>query len=170
MATFFSSSYSGTVVSLVFGSGPMMQLTQVSQQILSKSFFACAVRYSLYYLFSCQSVNISRDRQIELFQHVYSPCSVKCVKHWLQIIHSGRLAGYRDGRDEAEAYHISNVSVPVAVIYGSSDELVEAKSVVKHLKNCVMHKEISQLEHLELIWSDGADVDVFPFILQLLRA
>ena len=164
VSKFFSSPFSGYVTSTVFGSGAMLHLTQVSQQIFSKTFFACAVRFSLHYLFSCQSNNISHDRQVELFQHVYSPSSVKCVKHWLQIIQSGSLSKY----DHGQSYQIPQITVPVAVIFGSTDALVEAKSLVNHLGNCVMHKEISQFEHLELIWADKAHVEVFPTVLELL--
>ena len=164
ISSFFHSRLGSAAVSFVFGSESMLQLTKVSQRILSKSFFAAAVRNSLYYLFSCESRNISLDRQIELFQHVFSSSSVKCVKHWLQIIQSGYLGRY-DTRDE---YDISKINNAVAIIHGTSDELVNSEKLIKQLQNCVLYKQVVDFEHLELIWADYAHKKVFPSVVKIL--
>jgi lysosomal acid lipase/cholesteryl ester hydrolase len=64
---------------------------------------------------------------------------------------------------------VSNITAPVAIIYGASDGLVDAEKVITHLKTCVMHKKIAQFEHLELIWSDRAYIEIFPSIIELLH-
>jgi lysosomal acid lipase/cholesteryl ester hydrolase len=176
VSSFFSSGNSEAIVSFVFGSGAMLRLTKVSQRILSKACFASAVRHSLHYLFSCQSNNISRDRQTEMFQHVYSPSSVQCVQHWLQIIRSGQLCRYSNSTRSSnssgpgQVYDVSGITTPVALIHGASDELVDAESLIQQLKTCVMHKKIAKFEHLELVWADSAHIEIFPSILELLQA
>lgn len=167
ISSFFSSGNSEAAVNFVFGTGAMLRLTAVSRRMLSKGFFASAVRHSLSYLFSCSTLNISPGRQQELFQHVYSPSSVKCVLHWLQIIQAGRLS--RFGRSTGgEMYDLSCITAPVAVIYGAADELVDAERVVGELNTCVMAKSIPHFEHLELLWADQACSLVFPTIVELL--
>jgi lysosomal acid lipase/cholesteryl ester hydrolase len=168
VSSFFSfSTCSEAIINLVFGSGAMLTLTGVSQRILSKSFFASAVSCSLHYLFSCTCDNISIDRRKELFQHVYSPSSVKCVKHWLQNIKAGCLIKYNC---TAHVYDVSRITSPVAVIHGEFDQLIDAERVIRHIKTCVLHKKVPCYEHLDLLWSDRAHIDIFPVILDLLRA
>lgn len=156
---------SKSIVSLVFGSEAMLALTAATRRVLSKSFFACAVRHALWYLFASTSALISKDRQIELFQHVYSPSSVKCVQHWMQIMQSRQLCNF-----ESRPYDISLISCPVALVSGEADQLVDAKRVATNVKNCVSFKAIPDYEHLDLIWSDDAFHKVFPHVIQLINS
>ena len=165
----------------------MLRLTKVSKRILSKTFFSAAVRHSLGYLFSCHCNNISPDRQTELFQHVYSTSSVKCVQHWLQIIQAGCLCGFQSsthresscstsssrsdgGRGQVQSYDVSRITTPVAVIYGATDALVDATAVIAQLGTCCIHaQEVAHFEHLDLIWADNAPAEVFSSVVELLN-
>jgi lysosomal acid lipase/cholesteryl ester hydrolase len=119
-------------LSLLMGSKSFLEFTFQWKQIFSPSMFSFIVRRAMSYLFNWNCKNISIDRQAHFFQNIFTSTSSKVIRHWFQILNSGRLEPYRQKcwgwryifRIEKEAprisYDLSRISCPVAVFAGLS--------------------------------------------------
>jgi lysosomal acid lipase/cholesteryl ester hydrolase len=176
-------------INMLFGWKAMLPVVPSCQRICSKRVFANMVATSMSHLFGWAGTRISRDRKRDLFQHVYSPSSVKIVVHWFQMIVEGRLCYYKpftwssvfgrlfrraddksiDGVNERPAYDLSKISCPVAAIAGASDHVINPFPIESAVQKCVkMHIE-PDYEHLDLIWADDAHEKIFPAVIDALK-
>jgi lysosomal acid lipase/cholesteryl ester hydrolase len=97
-------------------------------------------------------LQVSTERKQELYPHIYSYASVKCVVHWFQMIRSRRLAAYDDAPGMhyvPVSYDIGLIDCPVAVLYGGKDAIVECASLQAALPNCVLSHCEPLYEHLD---------------------
>lgn len=135
------------------------------QRTVSRTFFVKTIDVSMGYLFSWKSSQMSLKRKLEVYPHIYSGASVKCVVHWFQMMQSGRLSLFGDcpaGHYVPVTYDLAKVSCPVAIVHGGSDHLVEVESLKHTLPNVVLVLQEEKYEHLDTIWADTAKDSVFP--------
>jgi hypothetical protein len=150
------------------------------------------------YLFNWNCSCISKERRLQLFKSIFSPSSVKGIKHWFQMVKAQELNLYQDNANnevynnnveelptkqnspylnilkeqhqrKKSLYDLSIIECKVAVIAGADDKLIDPYIVQKKIKNCLITYVIKDYEHLDLIWADDANILVFPKILTLLE-
>lgn len=142
-----------------------------TQGILSKKTYAKMISATMRYMFGWTSDNISPVRRRDLFEYIFSTSSVMLVHHWFQILtQKGVLAKYSHKAVSSESYDLSQIKVPIAVISGGNDRLIDARRLHRELinSNCVHFQEIPTYEHLDLLWADDASSRVFPVVSQLI--
>jgi lysosomal acid lipase/cholesteryl ester hydrolase len=161
-------------INVIFGHKSMLGYVTSWQTMLTPKFFTQAVVMSMNYLFGWDCSTISPERREQLFQHVYSFSSVKCVSHWFQLIRHGKLAMFQD-RFLSPGHHplnydLTKIRCPIALFYGGRDKLVDAKAVVDELgpRRIVKSHCEPRYEHLDMLWADDACEKVFPAVIQLL--
>ncbi|KAG5188367.1 lipase [Tribonema minus] len=160
-------------INVLFGRRRMLPMTVMWQNILSRTQFVRAIDCAMWYLFSWSNSQVSHARKCQLYPHIYSFASVKCVVHWFQMIRSRRLAMFDDTQDPAYApvsYDITLIRCPVAVMFGGRDLIVECESLSAELPNCVLSHCEDKYEHLDTMWADTAKDAIFPRLHALLRA
>jgi lysosomal acid lipase/cholesteryl ester hydrolase len=98
-----SQSYLSTLVEsnprfiyLLFGRQAMLSSCLMWMKIMSPQLFVYTVDVAMYYLFQWSAKEISRERKIVLYQHIFSYSSVKTVVQWFQLIKLRKLAMYQD--------------------------------------------------------------------------
>ncbi|CAM9323838.1 unnamed protein product [Phaeothamnion confervicola] len=159
-------------LNLLFGRRRVLPTTLMWQRIMSRDTFVRAVDQAMLYLFTWRSTMVSPERKRQLYPHIYSYSSVKCVSHWFQMIRSRRLAMFEDappGQYIPVAYDITQIKIPVALFYGGRDTIVEVASLCKTLPRCVLAYCEPDFEHLDTMWGDIAAKTIFPKVLALLR-
>eukprot|EP00903_Cladosiphon_okamuranus_P020555 g18867.t1 len=157
---------------LLFGRRRMLPVALTWQRMMSREFFVATIDAAVSYLFSWKADQVSAERKLEVYPHIYSYSSVKCVVHWFQMMDSGRLSMFADGPPSQYlpvTYDVSRVSCPVGIVYGGRDHLVEVESLIEMLPNVVMTIREEEYEHLDTMWADSAKVTVFPRVEALVR-
>ncbi|CAN0232895.1 unnamed protein product [Pylaiella littoralis] len=159
-------------INLLFGKRRMLPVALTWQRMMNREFFVSTIDAAVAYLFSWTASQISAKRKREIYPHIYSYSSVKCVLHWFQMMYSGRLSMFADGPASQYipvTYDVARVSCPVAIVYGGRDYLVEVESLVEMLPNVVMTIREEKYEHLDTMWADSAKDVVFPRVETLIR-
>ncbi|CAN0178128.1 unnamed protein product, partial [Hapterophycus canaliculatus] len=113
-------------INLLFGRRRMLPVALTWQRMMSREFFVATVDAAVSYLFSWNASQMSEERKLEVYPHIYSYSSVKCVLHWFQMMYSGRLSMFADGPASQYVpvtYDVARVSCPVAIVYGGRDVL-----------------------------------------------
>ncbi|CAM9431234.1 unnamed protein product [Ectocarpus sp. 4 AP-2014] len=157
---------------LLFGRRRMLPVALTWQRMMSREFFVATIDGAISYLFSWSASEISAKRKLEVYPHIYSFISVKCVLHWFQMMYSGRLSMFADGPASQYipvTYDVARVSCPVAIVYGGRDHLVEVESLIEMLPNVVLSIREEKYEHLDTMWADTAKDTVFPKVETLVR-
>ncbi|CAM9436249.1 unnamed protein product [Discosporangium mesarthrocarpum] len=157
---------------LLFGRRRMLPMVLMWQRIMSRERFIWVVDAAMGYLFSWKSDKARKRTKLQLYPHIYSFSSVKCVMHWFQMIDSGRLAMFSDSPPTQfvpVTYDLPRVTCPMALVYGGSDHLVEVGRLAKLLPNVVMLHRQDGYEHLDTMWGDSAKDDIFPKVEALIR-
>jgi lysosomal acid lipase/cholesteryl ester hydrolase len=62
-----------------------------------------------------------------------------------------------------------NIITPIVLIYGTIDSLVDIHVMLASLPKTTVDIPITGHEHLDLIWGDDVDTEVFPHIVDALR-
>ena len=186
------------VVYGLLGRGAVLPSCELWRSVLSRRVFACAVEKAMQVLFGWSCGNICPSRRLALFQHAYSPSSVKCVVHWFQIIQAGALGSFVESRGKCKycgltggrvpdslppcspcvcsteailgsnRYDLTAIDCSVAVFYGEADNLIDAKVAVDNLQRCVYVQGEPLYEHLDMLWADSAAANIFPKVVNLL--
>eukprot|EP00904_Undaria_pinnatifida_P003045 jgi/Undpi1/12741/HiC_scaffold_6.g02409.m1 len=156
---------------LLFGKRRMLPVALAWQRMMSREFFVTTIDVAMGYLFTWKSNQMSPSRKLEVYPHIYSYSSVKCVVHWFQMMCSGKLCMFADAPASQYVpviYDVSKVSCPVAIVYGGSDYLVEVEALKATLPNVVMSIREEKYEHLDTMWADTAKDNVFPRVEALI--
>jgi pimeloyl-ACP methyl ester carboxylesterase len=167
------------------------------QKVLGLQLYTTTCTLAMKYLFNWNCSCISKERRPMLFKSIFSPSSVKGIKHWFQMVKAQELIRYHDKLDneiydnnvdnflhnvdpymkilkehyqsKKSLYDLNNIECKIAVIAGDEDKLIDPYIVQKKIKNCLVTYVIKNYEHLDLIWADDANILVFPKILKLLE-
>ena len=107
-----------------------------------------------------------------LYRHLYSTTSVKAVVHWFQIIGSREFQFYSDGQDDFSKqpkYPIERINTNIYAVLGTKDTIADKEYLLSKLKNCKL-LELTDYEHLDVIWGSDVRKEVFPFIHDALKS
>lgn len=165
------------IVFLIFGRKAFLSTALFWRRVLTKSLFTWLMDMSNLFLFGWTAKNLLQSERAALYNHIYSYTSVKVVAHWFQIQQSGRFQMYDDAQYaraasyrpyRTPAYHLSNMTCPVALFYGGSDTLPNFKSLLDDLDPVYVRKE-EDFEHLCFMWGKNCHTTIFPDVVRLLR-
>ncbi|OBA28733.1 alpha/beta-hydrolase, partial [Hanseniaspora valbyensis NRRL Y-1626] len=144
--------------------------TTLWPKILPINLFNLAIKYSTLFLFNWENKNINKSQTVS-FKNLYSPTSVKCIVHWFQILKTQNFQMFVSSDDlnennnsifEATPFPTrTNIKVPLLLVYGTSDSLVDIETLKKNLpEKTTFELPISKHEHLDIIWGD----DVYDLV------
>lgn len=159
---------------LLFSRKVLMPSVLFWQKILYPPFFDLSIDVSNYMLFNWRLHNIDKVQKICSYAHLYSTTSVKTVVHWFQIILSKTFQMYHNNSTLSllvpMAYPLKNISVPIHLIYGSIDSLVDIHVMEDQLpaKYTTSHL-VAAHEHLDNLWGRDVSTEVFPLVLSALE-
>lgn len=69
----------------------------------------------------------------------------------------------------SRTYRVGNISAPIVLYYGGSDSLVEIDAMLAELPRHAIVEVVPHYEHLDFLWANDVDKEVYPGILNYLR-
>lgn len=168
---------SPNVTYLLFSRRVLMPSCIFWQRIMYPPLFDKVIDISNYMLFNWKSFNISKLQKLSSYAHLYSTTSVKCVVHWFQVMSSKNFQMYFDTTMSSTlsglnpvSYPLKNIQVPVHLIYGTIDSLVDIDVMKSQLpkKNTTTYP-VYDHEHLDNLWGEDVFESVFKRVLQYLE-
>ncbi|WBW71317.1 triglyceride lipase-cholesterol esterase [Schizosaccharomyces osmophilus] len=163
---------------LLFGTHSMLASTIFWQAVLYPPVFSKIVDSCLRYFMDWNGKNISEEQKIVGYSHLYSFTSVKCFVHWAQIMKNKVLQMYDDSPGIKPSYYtnlnriarypIENIRVPIIMIYGSDDNMVNIdalRSCLPPLSQCI---QIPHYEHLDMLIGDKRKTLVINQVIEQL--
>lgn len=167
---------SPNIMFLLFSRKILMPSVSFWQKIMYPPLFNTSIEVSNYLLFNWKNKNISKLQKLCSYGHLYSTTSVKTVVHWFQIMKNKNFQMYCDSNlfsnyGQPISYPLENIRIPIYLIYGSIDSLVDIDVMVnqlpKDLTTCVAVKDH---EHLDNIWGQDVEKVVFNHVLRFLNS
>lgn len=157
---------------LLFSRKVLMPSVMFWERVMYPPFFDTSIDVSNYMLFNWKSLNIDKIQKVCSFAHLYSTTSVKTVVHWFQIMSSKNFQMYHDATSSSLnpiSYPLKNISIPIDLIYGDSDSLVDIEVMRKQLpgENTTLYA-VAGHEHLDNLWGRDVATEVFPLVLAAL--
>ncbi|KAG7196122.1 cholesterol esterase [Scheffersomyces spartinae] len=157
---------SPNVIYLIFSRKLLMPSVILWNKIVYPPLFTNMIDRSNKLLFNWASKNISPAQKVASYNHLYSPTLVKTVVHWFQIMAAKRFQMYHEDITSyaisPTQYPINNIQVPITLVYGDTDSLVDIKVMLSQLpRDNTEAIPVAGHEHLDMIW--GADVDQLVF-------
>lgn len=165
---------------LFFGRNIILPSAVVWQRTIHPHLFSVIIDICNRLLFNWKSLNIKPKQKEICYAKLYSTTSVKCIVHWFQILRSQRFQMFEESDDMFNSltrpYQIANfptrtnIKVPILLLYGTSDLLVDIDVMKRNLpSNGVFDIKVEKHEHLDLIWSDDVDVLVFNQVIKFIE-
>lgn len=160
-------------VYLLFSRRVLMPSVQLWNRIMYPPFFDTSIDVANYTLFNWKALNIDKVQKLSSYAHLYSTTSVKTVVHWFQIISAKKFQMYHDESNFSSLnpieYPLKNIEVPIHLIYGDLDLLVDIEVMENQLpKKYTTSHPVAGHEHLDNLWGRDAAKIVFPLVLQSL--
>ncbi|KKA30968.1 hypothetical protein TD95_001330 [Thielaviopsis punctulata] len=170
------------VLFLLFGRRSILGSATLWQSILYPPIFMRLIDAGLVFLFNWQTRNISSAQKLAAYPHLYSYTSTKSVVHWFQIIRNKTfqmfdddvavpLAGLQRSSSKytrVARYPTRNIKTPIALVYGGSDSLVDIDVMMRELPASTIATEVPHYEHLDFLWADDVDQQVFAHVFDAL--
>lgn len=166
---------------LLFGRRSVLSSTTMWQSILYPPIFVWMIEKSLSILFNWKCRNILPSQKLAGYFHLFSFTSTKSVVHWFQIIRNRSFQFYDDelqapfsmvdtGRFyKPVKYPIKNIKTPIILLYGDSDSLVDIDAMLSGLPRATVAKSIPGYEHLDFLWAEDVDKQVFGDVFEALE-
>nr|XP_012231416.1 PREDICTED: lipase 3-like [Linepithema humile] len=118
-----------------------------------------------------------------ILAHLPSGTSIKTVLHYIQEVNSGKFQAYDYGRQKnmqiynmtvPPDYDLSRITVPIALIHGDNDWIVNEKDVNKLrglLTNIVDDYRVpfSKFNHVDYLWAKDAPTLVYEKVLETMK-
>ncbi|KMQ82045.1 lipase 3, partial [Lasius niger] len=113
--------------------------------------------------------------------------SAKTILHFIQVYQSDKFRQYNYGREknllmynspEPPNYDLANITIPIALFYGSGDWLIntvhffkDVKRLHRILPNVVDIYEVpwSNFNHVDFVWAKDAPKLVYERVLRIMR-
>ncbi|KAH3687775.1 hypothetical protein WICPIJ_001238 [Wickerhamomyces pijperi] len=170
---------SPNIMYLIFGKKTLLPTASFWASIIYPPLFVKVIDVSIKMLFNWKSKNIDQSQRISSFKHLYSPTSVKCIVHWFQIIRNGSFQLFDENVSVTNSLTKvfqpatfptkTNIKVPVKLIYGDIDSLVNIDKYSSLLPAELTEAvAIPAHEHLDIIWGRDVDKLIFPHVLKFL--
>lgn len=164
---------------LLFGRRALMEWALFWRGLLSRGSYGALIEHSCWHLFGWSMKTLGPDARRWLHDaHLYSYTSVKTVVHWMQVAALNRFQMYDERHDMRNgsaykgaaplAYPVAQIKCPVALIYGSRDELTDIPWIIRQLPRDTYVRCIDDYEHLCPMWAESAAQLVFPHVVQQL--
>ncbi|CAL9728401.1 sterol esterase Tgl1p [Monosporozyma unispora] len=165
---------------LFFGRNIILPSAVVWQRTTHPHLFSIIIDICNRFLFNWKSLNITPKQKEICFAKLYSTTSVKSIVHWFQILRSQKFQMFEESDDMFNSltrpYQIANfptrtnIKIPILLLYGSVDLLVDIKIMKKNLPpNGVFDIKVDNHEHLDLIWADDVDTLVFNKVIKFIE-
>ncbi|AQZ17770.1 TGL1 (YKL140W) [Zygosaccharomyces parabailii] len=153
---------------LLFGNRILLPSAVMWQRTLHPKIFNWIIDFGNSQLFNWRAPNIRPAQKMVSYAKLYSTTSVKSVVHWFQILHAHRFQMFEESdgilNSLNKPYRIAhfptktNIKLPILLIYGGSDSLVNIEVMRQNLPaKGVFDAKVENHEHLDLIW--GQDVE-----------
>ncbi|XP_035711894.1 lipase 3 [Folsomia candida] len=151
----------------------------------SNTWIAETVCANINFLFAGWDLPQTQINQLPLFyNHTPSPTSTKTVAHIVQFIHTGIYCQYdyghrenmmRYGSSVPPRYNVKNTTVPVALLWGPNDAVVnpiDVKRLASQLPNLVFNSPVQYplWNHFDYHLGKDADQLVNPVVINLLSS
>lgn len=165
---------SPSLVYLLFLRKVLMPSVLLWQQLMYPPFFDTMIDLSNYMLFNWRLKNITKMQKLASYSHLYSTTSVKCVVHWFQVISSKKFQMFKDSNSTISGlnpiyYPLKNIKVPIHIIYGDLDSLVDIDVMKNQLPlGTTTAQSVAQHEHLDNLWGFDVKELVFKHVLTYL--
>lgn len=167
---------------LFFGNRILLPSATLWQKTLHPTLFNFIIDVANRLLFNWRSLNISPQQKIASYAKLYSTTSVKCVVHWFQILQAQKFQMFEEhdivinSWNTTRPYQITtfptrtNIRIPVLLLYGGSDSLVDIDVMKANLPSCqVFDIMVPGHEHLDLIWGRDVAQLVIPNVIRFIR-
>lgn len=185
-------SMSPTSMYLVFGTKILLPSADFWKSIIYAPLFVKIIDIANEVLFNWKSTNIDYKQKYSSYYHLYSTTSVKSVVHWFQIIRSKKFQMFHDIKTSALKSFLSfklsgeyssgtknfesivfptqtNINIPILVIYGKSDSLVDINVMKTQLpEQDLTIVGVDDYEHLDLIWGRDLENTTIGHVLRFL--
>jgi hypothetical protein len=119
-----------------------------------------------------------RTRKFLYFSQTPGGTSSRTVAQWMQQAASGRFFSYNYCTKELNRRHygadappdidLSTLTIPVSVIYGGEDHLLDYNKLISRLPHCVFKLCVPHHQHMDNINATDARTLVYPEIIRLL--
>lgn len=117
------------------------------------------------------SDNINKSLYQKIFKTFPAGVSAKQAMHFAQLIKSGKFQSYdykeknmkKYGRVTPPEYKLFNINAPIAIFYGTSDNLLaveDAEKLISKLKSVVANFKIEAWNHFDFIYASGDYYDI----------
>lgn len=171
---------SPTLMYLFFGRNILLPSAIVWLRTLHPAIFNFCIDFGNRILFNWRSLNISPQQKLISYSKLYSTTSVKSVVHWFQILRSQKFQMFEEQDNMFNSltrpYQIArfptrtNIKIPILLIYGGNDSLVDIKVMKKNLPETgVFDIKVENHEHLDLIWGEKTDTLVIAKVLKFIE-
>ncbi|CCK68275.1 sterol esterase KNAG_0A06130 [Huiozyma naganishii CBS 8797] len=165
---------------LFFGRNIILPSAVVWQRTLHPGLYSVLIDLCNRILFNWRSLNILPAQKAICFAKLYSTTSVKTVVHWFQILRSQKFQMFEESDDVfnslSRPYQIAtfptrtNIKIPILLIYGSADLLIDIKVMKKNLPpTSVFDVKVDEHEHLDLLWGEHADTLVISKVIKFIE-
>jgi lysosomal acid lipase/cholesteryl ester hydrolase len=164
---------SPSLVYLIFLRKVLMPSVLMWQKLMYPPFFDTMIDISNYLLFNWKLHNITKMQKLASYAHLYSTTSVKCVVHWFQVISLKRFQMFKDSELMSGLnpiyYPLKNIRVPIHIIYGDIDSLVDIEVMKSQLPlDTTTTQAVPNHEHLDNLWGHDVKEMVFKYVLEYL--
>lgn len=164
---------------LLFGNRILLPSAVMWQRTLHPKLFNWIIDFGNRHLFNWGAYNINPAQKLISYSKLYSTTSVKSVVHWFQILHSHQFQMFEESdgllNSIQKPYRIArfptktNIRIPILLIYGGSDSLVNIDVMKQNLPNKrVFDAKVENHEHLDLIWGDNVEYLVISKVVKFI--
>ncbi|CAI5756774.1 unnamed protein product [Candida verbasci] len=167
---------SPNITYLLFSRKVLMPSCIFWQKIMYPPLFDSLIDISNYLLFNWRAKNITKLQKLSSYAHLYSTTSVKCVVHWFQVMSSKNFQMYHDVNTTSLSglnpisYPLKNIKVPIHLIYGTTDSLVDIDVMKNQLPlDSTTTYPVENHEHLDNLWGNDVYEVVFKQVLKYLN-
>lgn len=148
----------------IFGQGALLPFVPTVRDWVPSMVYNRVIDISVKLLFQWVGNNISPIQKQVGYPHLYSVSSVKSVMHWFQIIRDEKFQSF-----DLSEYKTENIVVPVLLIYGNADCLVDIDRTVHLLKCPTTAVECDTYEHMDTLWATDCVDKVFSVVIDIYR-
>jgi len=164
---------------IMFGRGALLPFMETMRQHLGIRLFGYMAFCMFNYLMRWGDDYWDRTRKFLYFSQTPGGTSARTIAQWMQQAASGRFGAYDHGSaelnrkhygtDAAPDYQLANIRMPVSVIYGGDDHLLDHSKLIDSLPNCVFKLCVPHHQHMDNLSALDARELVFPEIIRLLK-
>jgi len=162
----------------MFGHGAFLPFMEIMRHYLGVRIFGYLAFCMFNYLMRWGDDGWDKTRKFLYFSQTPGGTSARTVAQWMQQAASGRFFRYNYGSaklnqkhygcDHAPDVSLSELRLPVSVIYGGQDLLLDYPKLIANLPNCPYSLNVTHHSHMDNLNAMDAQRIVYPEVLRLL--